>query len=113
MWCDHLPFKVAGVAAPCGVVGVFFLVGYFGLVLPTGWRGAFCLFFEPLGRPGPGTVVLVVLAGFQVACRARRKPARTRPGVISPGGWGGCQGSRVTAARRRASHSWAWQAMMT
>src|ERR1700735_3551881 len=73
--------------------------GYLRLRLPTGWRGALCLFFEPLGRPGPGLAVFGALAGVPAAARAQRNAARTRPGVISPAGTAGCQGRRAAAAR--------------
>src|SRR5215475_4671579 len=75
--------------------------------LPTGWRGALFLFFDPLGRPGPGLPGFAVLAGVPAVSRAWRNPARTRPGVIAPAGSGCCQGSRIAAASGQARCSWA------
>ena len=76
-------------------------------VLPTSWRVAGWRFFEPGGRPGPGLPGFGALARPGSAWRMFRNPRRTRAGVSRPAGQGRCQGSRMSAARPRASQSWA------
>ena len=77
------------------------------LRLPTCWRGALFLFFDPLGRPGPDLAGFAVLAGVPAIWRAWRNPARTWPGVIAAAAGIFCQGRRTAAASGRARYSWA------
>lgn len=61
-------------------------------VLPTPWRLAWCLFFEPAGLPGPDRDGFGAAAGPAAAARTLRNPRRTRAGVSRRGPVGRSQG---------------------
>jgi hypothetical protein len=83
------------------------------------WRGlarcrggvAGCRFLEPVGRPGPGRDGFGARAGDGVVARMFRNPRRTLAGVSLLAGKGFSHGRRRSAAKGRASRSWACTAM--
>lgn len=89
---------VANVALACCLT--------FYAALPTGCRGALCVFGRPGGRPGPGREAIGGHAGNASVRWMRRNPVRTRAGVSLSTGSGGCHGSRQSVASLRASLSW-------